>query len=202
MVFTLTENNLCKLLITMEKMAIPRFATVLQAGFFCSGSAPTTIASLLDELPGFSEEYRQDRLQTVFLNGNAIDSFDQIVTGSPCTIALSAAMPGLAGALFKKESPLRTLRRSALPQVTKTNSDIMFHIKYFNDIAIERGPDLLARGVLFRTKDLHSFLELRSSLMNSIKQITLNGCLLKPAQLSIILLSHNSIFLSCRPAND
>ena len=59
---------------------------------------------------GISESYLNERVQTIFLNGRAVDDLFGEVVGNNSTIALSAAMPGLAGAVFRKGGMLSSLR--------------------------------------------------------------------------------------------
>ena len=59
---------------------------------------------------GLSPEYVDKRIQTLFLNGKAIDNPDTALLKEDSTLALSAAMPGLLGATLRKGSYYARMR--------------------------------------------------------------------------------------------
>jgi hypothetical protein len=84
---------------------INQYTTLLQAGILEERSASTTVGGLLASLPGFTMQYIRERIETIFLNGLPIDNLETIINGpSPVALAISAVMPGLAGAIFRKNS--------------------------------------------------------------------------------------------------
>ncbi len=111
-------------------------------------------------------------------------------------LALSAAMPGLAGAIFRKNSLHASLRtRSTISQPKLECESISLTMKLFNSIAIERGPDLLRIGCLVSTESLMKFFNYRSNLLKSTIQVLLNKKALSPKQLSQVLLQNNYLRL-------
>jgi hypothetical protein len=162
---------------TIPEEDLPRLATMLQAGFFVDAAIGDSIASLLQRLPGFSTDYIENQIQTVFYNGDAIDDLSQPLTGPTPTIALSAAMPGLAGAILRKNSPAAPLRktRSKAAAAASGGSIMTVLIKLFNTLAIDRGPALLRSGIRIKAADLAGFLSLRPSLLKKIRDIRLAG---------------------------
>ena len=196
------QKALHKLSINMAEPVIKRFATVLQSGFYYPVPRAKTINYLLSKFPGFTDEYKSNRIQTVFLNGDAIDNFEIPFIKDPSTLALSAAMPGLAGAIFRKASPVGSLRKTASVHTgTEHSSSITVIVKLFNDIAMERGPDLLTEGIMVKSCDLASFLAIRPSLIDSITNLTLNNVPADPTELPSMLSKHEIIILTCKPAN-
>ena len=189
--------------ITISAEKISRFATVLQAGFICTTTNDLSVSSLLGELPGFSYDYINNRLQTVFLNGDALDDFDVLFPEDAAVLALSAAMPGLAGAIFRKSSPAAGLRKPAsLKKRIGVKKRISVLVKYFNDIAIEKGPDALANGVVFKAAELCSFLKLRPSLIEAMKEIKLEGQPVNTDEFLRLLSHHDKLILICKTAHD
>jgi len=62
-----------------------------------------SVKKVLCEQWGISPEYLDKRVKTIFLNGNAVDDIDKAILQDGSTLALSAAMPGLAGPLCGAE---------------------------------------------------------------------------------------------------
>lgn len=161
---------------TVSPADLPRLCTVLQAGFFATAPAGASVAAFLRRLPGFSDDYIEHRLQTVFINGDAIDNLEQPLSGHHLTMALSAALPGLAGAIFRRNSPASPLRsgHSADAEVGNEQAMVVL-VKLFNVVAVERGPELLRAGVRLRAADLSSFLAMRPGLLAGLVAVTLDG---------------------------
>ena len=127
----------------------------------------------LNELPGFTADYIGDVVQTIFLNGTAIDDLTTPLEGYNPTLALSAAMPGLAGAIFRKNSFHSALRTDTKKtgSVDKQQRDLTITLKLFNSIAQERGLELLKRGVCIKAKPILIFFSKRESLLQKISTI-------------------------------
>jgi hypothetical protein len=167
---------------------------MLQAGFSVEAVAGESVSSILQRLPGFSADYIERQIQTVFLNGDAIDDLSLQVTGRTATIALSAAMPGLAGAILRKHSPAAGLRKSLREQqATASGSPVQVRIKLFNTLATERGPALCRSGVRVRAADLAAFLALRPSLLKNLRDVHINGALVPADQLPLRLRSEATV---------
>lgn len=153
-----------------------RLATVLQSGFHVTAAEGDSLLSLLKTLPGFSEAYIADEIQTVFLNGDALDDLQTLLTGSAATIALAGAMPGLAGAIVRKGSPWGALRKTqSAAGVGCSRKPVAVLVKLFNTVAVDRGPGLLTGSIRINTSDLVHFLELRPSLLASFADLALDG---------------------------
>lgn len=141
------------------KAAAEKTATLLQRGFLLPITGTVSIAELLVTLPGFNEEYIRDRVQTIFVNGLAEDNTArELVAGD--TLALSAAMPGLAGAIFRRGGQHSSLRtRPVATKHHRTAQSGHITLKLFNMVATETGPPLLKKGILIKGKILAKFLD-------------------------------------------
>lgn len=183
---------------SMESAFIQRLVTVLQSGFFCSTIQGETLVSFLSSLPGFTEDYIANRLQTIFLNGDSVDDTNLVFSEEFATLALSAAMPGLAGSLFRKCSPLTSLRKTAVQkQPSQSKSAVVVQVKLFNVIAVEKGKELLAKGVVLNSEDLLSFLKLRPTLVKAMNETTLDNEPIRPQELLEHLQRYHKIILIC-----
>ncbi len=153
------------------------FTTLLQSGVEVKTSSSTPLTTFLCQLPGFSAQYITSTVETIFLNGNPVDDLSLPFTGKSPTLALSASMPGLAGAIFRKNSIHSALRAQTGKTDCQTteSQDIVVTLKLFNSIAKERGHDLLAQGVSIKSAKVLNFLERRSGLCDYITDIELGS---------------------------
>ncbi len=153
--------------------ALPLFTTVLQSGIEIKTAHGETLGKFLSNFPGFTANYLADTVQTIFLNGTAVDDLSLPLTGSNPVLALSAAMPGLAGAIFRKNSFHAALRTDTktLPSEAEQKKSIFVTLKLFNSIARDRGTDLLKTGLCLQSKQLANFLTNRPHLARHIVHI-------------------------------
>lgn len=157
--------------------ALPLFTTVLQSGIEIKTSRGETLAKFLNRFPGFTAEYLADTVQTIFLDGTAVDDLSLQMTENNPVLALSAAMPGLAGAIFRKNSFHSALRTETKSLESKGGQDdtIVVTLKLFNSIATERGEEFLKTGLCIRGDQLANFLTKRPHLIQEILDIQLEG---------------------------
>jgi len=78
------------------------FRTLLQRGVGVPQGACVGVREFLQEILGIEAGYVEERLQTVFLDGRPIDDLDRTLVGPGAVLALSGAMPGLAGATMRR----------------------------------------------------------------------------------------------------
>lgn len=153
---------------------IDMFATLLQAGIQITTTHATPIGAFLEALPGFSTQYITDQIQTIFLNGTATDDLETPLDGKHPVLAISAAMPGLAGAIFRKNSLHAALRTTKIrQQSTSPEGKVTVTLKLFNAIARDRGIELLRQGVTLKAKNITDFLQSRATLLPMITVVNL-----------------------------
>jgi hypothetical protein len=159
--------------LTVTPEALPLFTTVLQSGIEVKVPHGKTLGKFLSNFPGFTAEYLAETVQTIFLNGTAVDDLTLPLTGSNPVLALSAAMPGLAGAIFRKNSFHSALRTdtNVLPSESIQHESITVTLKLFNSIARERGGALLQSGQAIKTDLLANFLIKRPTLWPRVLSI-------------------------------
>ncbi len=188
---------------TVETTALPRFTTLLQGGIFIETDQGTSVGDFLFALPDFSREYIATRIQTIFLNGLPADSLDQKLFGHDAVLAISAAMPGLAGAIFRKDGVHASLRtQTAILSAETFETPLTIHLKLFNMIAAEKGVQLLEDGCVLSATSLKRFLDYRPPLLASIQTLTINDTLADTKQLQRLLLSEKMILLTVRGNHD
>ncbi len=178
--------------------ALPLFTTVLQSGIEIKTTHGETLAKFLSNFPGFTAEYLANTVQTIFLNGTAVDDLSLPLTGSNPVLALSASMPGLAGAIFRRNSfhaALRTETQSSQPG-TEQPDTISVTLKLFNSIAKDRGEELLKLGPAIRTNLLVNFLSKRPNLNQYILKVQLADKELDCEDLLRVLPKYSKVNLS------
>lgn len=171
-------------------------ATLLQRGFVLPITSTISIAELLMDLPGFNEEYIRDRVQTIFVNGLAEDNTSrELVPGD--TLALSAAMPGLAGAIFRRGGQHASLRtRPVAVTYYETDQSGYITLKLFNMIATETGPRLLQAGILIKGKTLARFLDRQGErILPVIARAEVEGIPVELNKLAVEVADNKLIFL-------
>jgi hypothetical protein len=183
------QLSLTSLRLAVVRDALPLFTTVLQSGIEIKTAHGQTLANFLNNFPGFTAGYLADTVQTIFLNGTAVDDLALPLTGKNPVLALSAAMPGLAGAIFRRNSfhsALRTETKS-LQSDEKRQKSITVTLKLFNSIARDRGEYFLQGGFCMRADLLAAFLAKRPNLGQYIVTITLGEKLMELEELLPVL---------------
>jgi len=148
--------------LVVEPKLFEKFLQILQKGVKVTAPIGSTVLSFLCEDLGLSPEYVDQRIQTLFLNGKAIDNPDSSRIKEDSTLALSAAMPGLLGATLRKGSYYAGMRNEISYQ--EQGEGIPLHegfllLKLFNLLPAEIGPAVLTRGIWFKSEDLKRFFE-------------------------------------------
>lgn len=126
------------------------FHQLLAQGILASTIAGTSIYHFLTIDIGIAPEYIDHRIQTIFLDGKAVDDVKNTFLKQGSILALSAAMPGLVGATFRKSGFYSSFRKniSYEQQSTVSNKQVIdFTLKLFNTIAKELGPGIFKTGI-------------------------------------------------------
>gem|GEM_PF-1330095 len=148
--------NSCLTISLLRKMA-NGMASLLQHGILYAVDRPVDIRSFLLSLPGFSAEYIEKTVQTIFINGTAADNLDRPL-GCGETLALSAAMPGLAGAIFRRHGRHSSLRsQTAIKEQPGNHGAGYITLKLFNSVAIDRVFDLMSQGILIHSQAYYDY---------------------------------------------
>ena len=121
-----------------------------------------SMKELLCQQLDFPEDYVEQRIQTIFLNGRAMDDIAAVPVCDGDIIALSAAMPGLAGATLRRSGVYAVLRKNISgvdTHIRKTDhQNGSVTIKLFNDILKEFSVIFLKKGVGIPTAKLADLL--------------------------------------------
>ncbi len=136
------------------------FFPLLQKGFVVKARVGVSVQAFLGDQFGLSPEYLRDRVKTIFLDGKTLDDLDKTLILDGSRLALSAALPGLAGAVLRRGSPFAGLRS----RVAEGEKDLpgmpeqgFVHLKLFNLLLPELGPLFLLKGILISREDFQAF---------------------------------------------
>lgn len=170
-----------------NKMSV--FFPLLQQGFQVTATVGCDIQNLLCDQFGMLPEYLSDRINTIFLNGKPVDEVTSTMVEDGATLALSASMPGLVGATFRKAGCLAALRGSITYQKGEDTPaachDGCITLKLFNLLVSEMGPLFLQRGIWINGRDLKDCLKPHLSAVDMIFiKIKKDGSDLGPEQIA------------------
>lgn len=120
------------------------------------------IAFLCDQLQ-IDHDYIDQRVQTIFVNSKAVDRMEEVYLDAGDVIALSAAMPGLAGATLRKGGILAGFRQTISHAGGGSRSGeqrkALVKLKLFNLVARELAGQLLQKGVWVNGRRIAQWLQ-------------------------------------------
>ena len=134
------------------------WAPLLGGGIGISAPVGITLKKFLCDHLMIPPDYLEHRIQTILVNSRAVDDVDQVYLADGDTVALSAAMPGLAGATLRRGGHLAPMRaaisqKHAGPTGDGHQSGIVV-LKLFNLVAKEIGPQILSGEIWLKSRDL------------------------------------------------
>ena len=190
------------LTIKVSESFIPSFLGLIRSGFTAPAMVGCSLQDLLSKQLGIDENYLQNRVQTIFLNNSPVDDTAAATVTDGATISLSAAMPGLNGAVMRKGGILASLRQS----ISQHQNNVCIEpgrgkikLKLFNLVAKEIGPDFLARGVLVKGQALAEVIAKQTpQFWQGVKYVEIDKARYEAEQLRIFDLSTRDVFLQVR----
>jgi hypothetical protein len=196
------EDSVDMLSLTVNARILPLFFQLLGHGFFIVVQTGSSVKELLCNQLGIQEDYLEQRIQSIFLNGKVVDDVNTAIVNEDATMALSGAMPGLAGAILRTGgyyAPMRSQishqKNSILSQITKGK----IILKLWNLVVKELGPTFLQQGILLQGEELQSFFERhREALETGCQTAEMMGKIIATDQLSDLTLKSDPIFLQVK----
>jgi hypothetical protein len=149
------------LFLTLGSEKIPYLFQLLQQGFTVRVQVGCSVRALLSQQLDISPELLEGRIKTIFLDGKPVDDMDSTIIKEGSTLALSAALPGLAGATLRRGGTFASLRSQITHPGDETpiaQREGFIVLKLFNLLMEELGPALLHRGVFIKKEVLKEFL--------------------------------------------
>ena len=159
--------------------SIPVFFELLRSGFSADLTVGCNLEHLLCKQLDIAPDYLQNRVQTIFLNNSPLDDLASTAVPDGAVISLSAAMPGLNGAVMRRGGPLAELRRSishSPDEVCRQPFPGRITLKLFNLVAKELGAQFLARGIVVTSTALDELFKRQApNFRQSVKTLELDG---------------------------
>ena len=187
------------LTIIVSEKFITSFLGFFRSGFTADVTVGCNLQDLLSNQLGIDANYLENRIQTIFLNNSPVDDIAGTTVDDGATISLSAAMPGLNGAVMRRGGILASLRQSithhqngecSAPQQGK------IVLKLFNLIAKEIGPDFLARGIVVRGRTLAEVLAGQTAqFWQQVERVEIDKVRCDAERLQSLDLSNREVFL-------
>ena len=154
------KNNL-QVHLEIDEQLVSRFARLFSKGVTIQARTGCSLKEFICGQLGVAEDYLEKRIQTIFLNGKAIDNYETPLIGDGDSLALSAAMPGLVGAVFRRDGYYAAFRKTVTYRDNGSGAcalDGAVTVKLFNLTIKEMGPGMLKRGVAVDGSDLQHLL--------------------------------------------
>ena len=174
------KNNVThQLSIVIGEDQLAAFYPLLHQGFRVDVVVGQSIQKMLCHQLNINADYLEERIKTIFLDGKPVDDVHTAIIRDGATLSLSAAMPGLVGATFRKGGPLASFRSSITHQKGDETADQRqghVTLKLFNLLVKELGPTFLERGILIRKDDWEDVVNHQSEkFWTKCKRIRING---------------------------
>ena len=175
----MNDQRVSKLILNVPHERIHLFFSLLRHGFVVEIPVGCSIKTLLRNALGLDDNYVENRIKTIFLDAKAVDDIGTACINNGSVLALSGAMPGLAGATLRRGGPLASLRRSISCRSDGKNAlgqDGHVIVKLYNLLVIDLGPILLEKGILIKKEQFLAFFRRQSEdFWLNLKSAYLNG---------------------------
>jgi hypothetical protein len=173
--------------IVLGEENFPKLFPLLQRGFVVKGASGCSVRQLLVDRLCLPSEYVDNRVQTVFLNGKAVDDLNGSMVSDGATVALSAAMPGLVGATFRKGGYFAGFRSQVTHgcgEETNACQGGSLTLKLFNIVLDELAPAFLQKGILIPGAHFREWQDGQSpQFWKTCKALVVNGTPVAPENL-------------------
>ena len=155
------------------------FFSLLRHGFLVETPVGCSVRTMLSEALGLDDNYVEDRIKTIFLDAKPVDDINATCIKDGSVLALSGAMPGLAGATLRRGGQLASFRGSIScrnDEKSTVSQDGHVFVKLFNLLIKDLGPIFLKKGILIKKEQLEDFLrDQPEDFWLSLKSAYLNG---------------------------
>lgn len=169
--------NKITLIISTKKLI--KFFQLLEQGFLVESSVGCPLRDFICGRLGLEEEYLRNRVQTIFLDHDPVDNLDTARIRAGSTLALSAAMPGLAGATLRKGGRFAVMRKQIScdgAADSESGEQTNVTVKFFNTVAEELGKNRLKNGIRIQCASFIQFLDRHGQeLQPHIRSARLDG---------------------------
>jgi hypothetical protein len=173
------DHDTVTLNLTCDEERMPSFFPLLQHGVVVRADLGVNVRKILCDQLGVSSEYLDERINTVFLDGQPVDDVDTAVVTEGATLGLSGALPGFVGAALRKGGFYSRMRaeitHSGVERALKVGEGF-FVLKLYNLVLPELGPLFLKAGFWMSAEELVEFFSARPSrFWEGLKKAEIDG---------------------------
>jgi hypothetical protein len=179
------DGSYTQLTFIMDDPLVTRFFLLLQQGVKIRRRTGCSVDTFLREEIGAGPAMIE-KIQSIMLDGKAVDDIGSSLVHDGSVLALSGAMPGLVGATLRRGGAYASFRSAITYHETEKtfmSGEGWVSIKIFNLLMVELGPGLLRQGVLVNTAELADYLAERSQEFRQGCSIMLDG---KPIDITML----------------
>ena len=175
---------------------------LLTPSFSVRAQVVNDLKAFVCEQLGVHDAYFEERIQTIFLDSKPVDDVTKTAVRDGSVLALSAAMPGLVGAIFRKGGQYSWMRKSISYEGENNPAQGDYGwvtVKLFNMVLKELGPGFLEQGVWVDGERVQAFVKVQPiEFRQHIQALPLDGMPISPEAFLDQDLSGSSIFLKVR----
>ena len=196
------NNTVTNLNLTVKPDRMSLFSPLLGQGFTLKIRTGISVRNLLCRQIGVSDDYLDQRIQTIFLDGKVVDNVDTAVISQGSSLALSAALPGLAGATLRRGGAYAAMRsqishKNIAVNDPDENGTVM--LKLFNLVALELGPMFLKQGIWVDGKNLENFFQrVPDFFWDGCLAVEIDGSSLDVRKMSLMEWKQKQVFLKLK----
>jgi hypothetical protein len=172
------NSSILSLRFAVDRKFFSVFIPFLQRGIKLKVRVGCSLNVLFGDQLGLKPEYVKERIKTIFLDGKPVDDLDAAFIQDGCTVTLSAAMPGLAGATLRRGGFFAVLRSQithGVGEMPIPESEGYIFLKLFNLLISELGPDFLQRGFYMSREDFKGLANLPDEFWRGCRQARAGG---------------------------
>ncbi len=188
--------------LTWDAKGMASFFMLFQRGVRVKARLGLSIREVLCRQLDVTDDYLDKRLNTIFLDGKPVDDTDSALITEGSVLALSASMPGFAGAALRKGGFYASMRNTithSAGESSVTTGEGFFTIKLYNMTILELAPHFLAFGVWVASDALDEFFEGRSGpFLQEGRTVRIDGREIAVDELTAITWSERSDFVRLR----
>jgi len=191
-----------ELRITVAEDYLPKLSGLLTPSFSLKARVGIDLKTFVCEQIGVPEDYFEERIQTIFLDSRPVDDVAAAIVHDGSVLALSAAMPGLVGATFRKGGQYSWMRQT-ISHARDAQADRIVDgwvtVKLFNMVLKELGPGFLERGVWVAGSRVQDFIGNQPrAFRHNIQALPLDGAPMSPDAFLSRDLAGTSVFLKVK----
>jgi hypothetical protein len=180
-------ENCAVLNIEAEKEMFLHFQHIFQAGFVFRCQVGQSIEDLLFRQLALKKKFVEEKVSTVFLDGQCVDDIASATLKNDSVVALSSALPGLAGATLRRGGQYACLRNSITYHNENKHIETQegaITVKLFNLLMVELGPVFLRKGIIMGRSAIVSFFHTqKENFWKEIKTVHFEGLPIAPNKL-------------------